>query len=44
MLYCMLIVVRSGTIIVVVALLICQTSYCSSALKDESHGYKRGDL
>lgn len=42
--YCMLILVRSGSMRVVVALLVFHASYCVSVLKEASHGFKSGDL
>lgn len=38
-----LVMVRSGTIIVVVSLLIWHASYCISVLKEASHGFRSGD-
>lgn len=44
MLYYMLFMVRSGTIIIVVALLVCLASFCVSVLKEVGHGFRSGDI
>lgn len=38
------VMVRSGTIIIVVALFVCYASYCVSMLKEASHGFRSRDL